>query len=146
MHGTSQVIPSHSMGLTGIAATVPETFGIPNIPMDICWQCWTCGPLISLRTKPVHGSLFIMEFHYNFTYKFCQLNPLTPNDTLICVIAKARTIWLVFFLLRVLAGNALRRILVAMVELSSDEPTRSSRRARGALPSVYFCVLSSPTG
>ena len=31
-----------------------------------------------------------------------------------------------------------------MVELSSDEPTRSSRRTRGALSSVYFCVLPSP--
>ena len=37
--GTSQVIPSHPMGLIGIAATVPGTFGIPNVPMDICWQC-----------------------------------------------------------------------------------------------------------
>ena len=134
------------MGLTGIAATVPETFGIPNVPMDICWQCWTCGPYISSRTKPALDSLVITEFHYNFSYKFCQLNPLTPNDTFICVIAKARTIWLGFFLLRVLAGNALCRILIAMVELSSNEPTRSSKRACGALPSVYLCVLSSPTG
>ena len=40
--GTSQVIPSHPMRLIGIAATVPGTFGIPNVPIDICWQCWTC--------------------------------------------------------------------------------------------------------
>ena len=72
--GTSQVIPSHPMRLIGIAATVPGTFGIPNVPMDICWQCWTCRPYISSRTKPALDSLFIMEFHYNFTYKFCHLN------------------------------------------------------------------------
>ena len=40
--GTSQVIPSHPMGLIGIAATVPGTFGIPNVLMDICGQCWIC--------------------------------------------------------------------------------------------------------
>ena len=40
--GTSQVIPSHPMRLIGIAATVPGTFGIPNVPMDICGQCWIC--------------------------------------------------------------------------------------------------------
>ena len=35
-----QVISSHPMGLIGIAATVPGTFGIPNVPMDFCSQCW----------------------------------------------------------------------------------------------------------
>ena len=37
-----QVISSHPMGLIGIAATVLGTFGIPNVPMDICGQCWIC--------------------------------------------------------------------------------------------------------
>ena len=40
-------IPSHGktyhpMGLIGIAATVPGTFGIPNVPTDICWQYRKC--------------------------------------------------------------------------------------------------------
>ena len=38
-HGTLWDIPSYpitSHGLIGIAATVPGTFGIPNVPMDIC--------------------------------------------------------------------------------------------------------------
>ena len=59
--GTSQVIPSHPMGLIGIAATVPGTFGIPNVPMDICWQCWTCGPFISSRTKPALYTRFTIH-------------------------------------------------------------------------------------
>ena len=54
-------------------------------------------------------------------------------------------IWLIFLLLRELAGNALRKILVAMAELSFGEPTRSSRHALGELSSIYFCALSSPT-
>ena len=43
-YGTSQVIPSHPMGLIGIAATVPGTFGIPNVPMDIVGNAAHAGP------------------------------------------------------------------------------------------------------
>ena len=51
-----EVISSHPMGLISIADTVPGTFGIPNVPMDICWQCWpwACVPFLSSRTKPGH--------------------------------------------------------------------------------------------
>ena len=47
-------------------------------------------------------------------------------------------IWLVYLLLRELVGNALRRKLVAMAELSFVELTRSSRCAHGKLSSVYL--------
>ena len=69
---------------------------------------------------------------------------LAPNDKFRCH-SRTCTIWFVFLLLQQLAENALRRILVAMAELSFGEPTRSSRCTRDEFSSVYFCALSSPT-
>ena len=67
-----------------------------------------------------------------------------PNDTYRCH-NRMCAIWLLFLLLRELAGNALCKILVAMAELSFGEHTRSSRHALIELSSIYFCALSSPT-
>ena len=80
LFGTSQVIPSHPMGLIGIASTVPGTFGIPNVPMDIVGNAEHVGPSylqglnLHIYTYFTQDSLFMMEFRYNFTYKFYQLN------------------------------------------------------------------------
>ena len=54
------VIPSHPMGLICIAFTVPGTFGISYVSMDICWKCWTCGPFISSSRKPGHIRMYIL--------------------------------------------------------------------------------------
>ena len=79
--GTSQVIPSHPMGLIGIAATVPGTFGISNVPMDICWQSWKCGPLISSRTISGNMHLLITR-HYSWWN--CSYNLHTHSDNFTC--------------------------------------------------------------
>ena len=72
-----------------------------------------------------------------------SLKSLTPNDTLRCH-SRTHAIWLVFLLLQELAGNALCRILVTMVELSFGEPIRSSRLARTAHFQAFTFVHCLP--
>ena len=55
-------------------------------------------------------------------------------------------LWLIFLLLRELAERVLRRILIAMAELSFGKPTKSSRCARCELSSHYMCTVFPDEG